>query len=206
MYLKYIPKIIHKGFPNFIFAIDSAKNEVYLTFDDGPNPKTTESLLELLKKLELKATFFCLGENLQKYSKLGQKLLENGHHVENHGFQHLDGFKISQEAFIQNYRKGKQVIADVLQVESRFFRPPYGRIKPGMHKKIDSKIVMWNLMPADFDKRVSLQKGQEIINKYLNSGSITVLHDNANSWQKLPKLLTTFKTILEQKRLKAEKL
>lgn len=206
MYLKYIPKIIHKSFPNYIFTIDSVENEVYLTFDDGPNPKTTEPLLQLLEKLELKATFFCLGENLEKYPKFGQKLLENGHQVENHGFQHLDGFKISQEAFIQNYRKGKQAIADVLQVESRFFRPPYGRIKPGTHKKIDSKIVMWNIMPADFDKRVSLQKGQEIIHKHLGSGSITVLHDNPNSWQKLPNLLSTFKKILEQKQLKAEKL
>lgn len=169
-------KFISYLFPKYVWKIPNSNNKVFLTFDDGPIPDVTEWVLDILKKENIKATFFCIGENIQKHPKIFERIKAEGHIVGNHTFNHLNGWKTKRNDYLKNFNLCEKEINT-----SNLFRPPYGKITPLQAKsilKMGNKIVMWDVLSYDFDNKISPQKCLNNIVKNTESGSIIVFHDS----------------------------
>jgi len=174
----YVAKLIY---PSLVWDMPSSENKIYLTFDDGPHPAITPMVLKILDKYDAKATFFCVGENIEKYPDTFQLIKQSGHTVGNHSHNHLNGWKTSNSKYYKNIKKSKQLI------NSKLFRPPYGRISPAQikHLKKEYKIIMWSVLSYDFDARVSKE---ECLNLSINNsaaGTIIVFHDSEKAKEKM---------------------
>lgn len=161
--------------------IPNKENKIFLTFDDGPHPEVTPEILNILDQYHVKASFFCVGQNVEKYPKVFQMLQDGNHQVGNHTFNHYNGWKKPVAAYVENVRKCSQYVASPL------FRPPYGRIKTSQIKALapDYQIIMWSLLVGDFDQTVGKEKCLDRMIKYTKSGSIIVLHDSLKTQSKL---------------------
>ena len=191
LYLTKIPPYIPKMFKNIVWHGDRNEKVVYLTFDDGPHPKSTPLILDVLNKFDVKATFFCLGQNVEKYPELFQRIIDEGHQVGNHSYSHLSGWTTSTNRYLKDIEKANQFI------DSNLFRPPYGRITPWQAKKLSThyRIIMWDIMPGDFDERLTQQKVTDNVIDNIEYGSVIVLHDNPMSGLQNIKLI--IKQIIE---------
>lgn len=161
-------------------------NTIYLTFDDGPCTESTQWILELLSKYNAKATFFCLGKNVQKHPALFEEIRKQGHTIANHGMHHLDGFKCSTEDYLADASEASKYI------HSSLFRPAYGRIKKSQYKALKKQgfqIVFWSLLTYDFDSSFTPEKRLNLIRKKTKSGSILVFHDSEKAFPQLQKEL-----------------
>lgn len=186
MYRFNIAKAAKFIYPDIFFPSDEEK-VLYLTFDDGPNMNTTPQLLAILEKFDVKATFFCLGKNVENNEDLFS-LIKNSHAIGNHGYLHLDGFKTPKKTYVDNVKNSEDII------ESNFFRPPYGRIRPAQYKLLKQKykIVLWTDMPGDFDVNVSKELLLERLISAIKPAAVIVLHDNLKSIEKLAYALPLF--------------
>ncbi|TDD96556.1 polysaccharide deacetylase family protein [Flavobacterium cellulosilyticum] len=183
---------IKQIFSNYIWAIPNNDNKVYLTFDDGPTPEITEWVLQELKKYNAKATFFCIGKNIEKHPDIFSKVITEGHSFGNHTFNHLNGWKSSTDEYLDNLKKCEVVMSipksKIQNLQSKIFRPPYGKIKPSQSKKLRQlgyKIIMWDVLSADFDTLISKEKCLENVLQNVQSGSIIVFHDNVKAFPNL---------------------
>jgi peptidoglycan/xylan/chitin deacetylase (PgdA/CDA1 family) len=179
----------------------SAKKNIYLTFDDGPHPEITEWVLNLLKKYNAAATFFCVGENITKHPGVFEEIIFQNHTVGNHTFNHLNGWKSPNKDYIHSVLKAEEVIhnSKFINHKSYLFRPPYGKIKTSQAKfliKEGYEIVMWDVLSADFDQNTSKEKCLQNVLKNTKPGSIIVFHDSEKAFKNLeyvlPKVLEYF--------------
>jgi peptidoglycan/xylan/chitin deacetylase (PgdA/CDA1 family) len=167
--------------------------EVYLTFDDGPTPVVTPWVLEQLAQAEAKATFFCLGRNVDKHPEIYEMILANGHSVGNHSYSHLKGFRSS----IKRYMDDINLASDM--IDSRLFRPPYGRIFPGQVKAVleHYDIIMWDVLSIDYNSGLSGERVLQNVVRNVKPGSIIVFHDSEkaadNLYYALPRTLEFLK-------------
>jgi peptidoglycan/xylan/chitin deacetylase (PgdA/CDA1 family) len=164
-------------YPEAIFRISAAYKELCLTFDDCPNPDNTPHILEILEANDVKAVFFCSGCEAEKYPALVRLIISKGHIVGNHGYNHLSGWKTKVSEYIENAARADEFTSPVL------FRPPYGRIRPAQYRVLIKKyrIVFWDLMPYDFDKKMASNRALNILKKKIRPGSVIVLHDKTSS-------------------------
>ncbi len=189
MLISSVPDILTRMFPSLVWKVNETQKVIYLTFDDGPIPETTEWILNTLKQFDAKATFFCVGENVQKHPELFDKILDDGHLVGNHTYNHLNGWNTNVDEYIENVEKAAKLI------KSNLFRPPRGMIRIEQAKKILEKyhIVMWNVLSVDYDKDVSPQQCLKNVSSNAKKGSIIVFHDSIkarkNMMYALPKTL-----------------
>ena len=175
---------IKKIFKNFVWDIPNYENKIFLTFDDGPTPEITNWVLDELKKYNAKATFFCIGNNIQKYPEIYQNLIEDGHSVGNHTFDHLNGWKNNAEKYIKNVLLAENFI----NAQPKLFRPPYGKIKTfqaNKLRKLGYKIIMWDVLSADFDNEITPEKYLQNVLSNIKSGSIIVFHDSQKASKNL---------------------
>lgn len=185
--------LIKKIFAKQFWDIPNTDNKIYLTFDDGPTPKITEWVLSELRKYNIKATFFCIGNNIEKHPEIFTKVIQEGHAIGNHTFNHWNGWKTSTEDYIKNCEQcsvvSNQLKMSKLQSDySQLFRPPYGKITPSQSKKLRQlgyKIIMWDVLSADFDTTISPEKCAENVVKNVVSGSIIVFHDSVKAFPNL---------------------
>ncbi|TRX04184.1 polysaccharide deacetylase family protein [Flavobacterium gawalongense] len=186
-------RIIKKIFSNYTWDIPNTENKVYLTFDDGPIPEITEWVLEELKTHNAKATFFCIGDNINKNNKIFKKVITEGHAIGNHTFNHLNGWKTTTEAYLENFKRCEEIIQQSgINLKSKFFRPPYGKIKTTQAKEISKlgyKIIMWDVLSADFDQNLSKEDCLENVLSNIESGSIIVFHDSIKAFKNLEYVL-----------------
>lgn len=147
---------------------------VYLTFDDGPIPEMTPWILDLLDEYNIKATFFCVGDNVRKYPELYKQLLEKGHRVGNHTFNHVQGIKMRTKNYLANACLGSQYI------DSDLFRPPHGHMRLRQFYKLRQyyNIIMWDVVTRDYSKLVTPEQVFNNVKKYTRNGSIIVFHDS----------------------------
>ena len=135
--------LIKKVFSNYIWEIPNNENKIYLTFDDGPTPEITTWVLNQLEQYNAKATFFCIGKNIIAHPKIYAQILEKGHCTGNHTFNHLNGWKTSTKKYIENFELCEATISnlksDISNLNSKIFRPPYGKIKTTQAKKLRQK-------------------------------------------------------------------
>jgi peptidoglycan/xylan/chitin deacetylase (PgdA/CDA1 family) len=194
-----MPRFIQRLYPERIWAFSRSSNSVFLTFDDGPIPEVTPWVLDELKKHNAKATFFCIGENVQKHPEVFQRILYEGHSVGNHTFNHLNGWKTATSEYIENIEKAKKQMHNSefkIQNSRLLFRPPYGKITSKQAKTLQKKgfkIVMWDIISYDYDTNVSEEKCLQNVLKNIRSGSVVVFHDSLKAEKNLryvlPKVL-----------------
>lgn len=181
------PEFVKLIFPELIW--DYRKNDekrIYLTFDDGPNPGTTPWILDTLKYYNAKATFFCVGANVEKNEELYQNILNQGHKSGNHSNNHLNGWKTKTSLYL------KDVEECANKVKSNLFRPPYGKIRlkqKNLLLKQNYKIVMWDIIAGDFDENIHPETCLKNITNFGKEGSIIVLHDSVKAWKNLEYVL-----------------
>ncbi|MGM1057135.1 MAG: polysaccharide deacetylase family protein [Bacteroidota bacterium] len=194
-YLKKISTIGKLLYPSLLWKLPSKQKILYLTFDDGPSPEITPWVLEILKIFEAKATFFCVGENVSTYPSIFQQILIEGHHIGNHTYNHLKGWKTSEKVYLENVQLAEAAIlkhSKPTTETNKLFRPPYGKILPGQIKsvqKLGYKIVMWDVISGDFDSKLSAENCYQNVIKNCSSGSIVVFHDSKKAANKLKEVL-----------------
>jgi peptidoglycan/xylan/chitin deacetylase (PgdA/CDA1 family) len=187
-------KLIKILFSKWIWDIPNTKKVVYLTFDDGPTPEVTSWVLDELNKYNFKATFFCIGDNIRKYPVIFKKIISEGHAVGNHTFNHLNGWKTSTQNYIDNTELCQEIIDKNMQYnsDSKIFRPPYGKIKTAQSRallKMGYKIIMWDVLSADFDGKITNEECLNNVIMNLQPGSIIVFHDSIKAFEKLKYVL-----------------
>lgn len=181
--------MIYWGIPTFIAKIFSLykwhgerKNKtLYITFDDGPTPGVTEEVLEILDQYSAKATFFCLGRNVDRHRPLYEKILVRGHKTGNHTYSHLKGWKTTAKTYIQDVELASKYI------QSDLFRPPYGRIKRIQTKYLQKRfrLIMWDVLTHDYNNKISPKVSLKYSIKHTRNGSIIVFHDSLKSSKNL---------------------
>lgn len=190
------PVLLMKLFPGLIWHFSSRgeerENHLFLTFDDGPTPEVTPWVLDCLKEYGARGTFFCLGRNVEKYPEIYRQIINEGHAVGNHTYSHLKGWKTPNSEYFNDIRLAQQ------NIDSRLFRPPYGRFSKSQIREIrkDYEIVMWDVLSQDFDKSISPQKCLANVEAHIRPGSIIVFHDSVkarkNLYYVLPQLLEKY--------------
>lgn len=185
MYLASSPLLLRKLYSSLIWKLPGSEKRIYLTFDDGPIPQITPWVLDLLSEYNAKATFFCIGKNVERNTDIFKSILSQGHSIGNHTYTHLNGWRSSVTDYLNDINKCGELI------DSNLFRPPYGKIKRSQIRHIlpSHKIIMWDILSRDFDENLNLEKGFEYIKKHVKPGSIIVFHDSIKAWPRLQILL-----------------
>lgn len=200
-------RIIKWIFPNYVWNIPNDEQKVFLTFDDGPTPEITEWVLEQLKKYNAKATFFCIGNNIEKYPEIFQKTIAEGHAIGNHTFDHLNGWKTTTEEYIENAKLYETQNPKL--VTRNLFRPPYGKIKHSQSKilrKLGYKIIMWDVLSRDYDQSISATQCLENVLSNIETGSIIVFHDSVKAEHNLKYVLPKTLEFLKEKGFVCDKI
>lgn len=185
MYLQRLPALVRLFLPRAQFeGPDPAA--VYLTFDDGPEPSASPWVLEQLDKYEAKATFFLIGKNVLEHAEIYDQIKALGHTIGNHTHNHLNGSQTST----------KDYVADVIRagkwMNTKLFRPPYGRITHRQAKALEKqgfRIVLWSLLTGDFDTKLTPSACAEHTLLLVKPGDIVVLHDSVKAFPRLEYLL-----------------
>ncbi|MFM7565824.1 MAG: polysaccharide deacetylase family protein [Flavobacteriales bacterium] len=171
-------------YPRCLWVLPRDK-AVYLTFDDGPHPVATPIVLQTLKKHNVKATFFCVGNNIKAYPKLYEAILFAGHTVGNHTFNHENGWNTSSKNYLNS------VLATRTLCPSTLFRPPYGKISIRQRKqilKLNFKIIMWSWISQDYNNNITNQKILNSLSR-VTPGDILVFHDNDKTSHRIGNLI-----------------
>lgn len=180
MFLHRTPKVLQWLYPSLLWQVKTANKELYLTFDDGPIPNLTEFILDVLSEFKIKATFFCVGDNLKKHPQIAQRALDEGHKLGNHSYNHLNGWQTSTVDYISNIVRCQRLLYDFDSAVKPLLRPPYGKIKYSQIKLLKKKytIVMWDVLSGDFSAKINPEKCLEQSIRATKPGSIIIFHDN----------------------------
>ncbi|MDQ3108695.1 MAG: polysaccharide deacetylase family protein [Bacteroidota bacterium] len=187
------PYLLRKLYPGAIWRMNKTEKKIYLTFDDGPVPGVTPEALSVLKTFGVKATFFCVGNNVEKHPEIYQQVIAEGHTTANHTFNHVDGWNTSTKEYLS------EVAHCTRFVSSGLFRPPYGRMRPPQRKAISGKysIILWDVLTYDFDKTLTGETCLQLALKNSREGSIVVFHDSEKAKERmlyaLPKYIEEMK-------------
>lgn len=174
MLIEQLPTVYRKIFPGTVWRLPRKEKTVFLTFDDGPIPEVTTFVLDFLREKGIKATFFCVGDNVRKHPEIFQRILDEGHQVGNHTFNHLQGLYTSSKDYIRNVEKADELI------KSPLFRPPHGILRyiQFMTLRRKFKIVFWDVVTRDYNRKLNGEEVLGIVKKYTRDGSIIVFHDS----------------------------
>jgi peptidoglycan-N-acetylglucosamine deacetylase len=190
------PKFIQKLFPSITWRKENAQNNIWLTFDDGPHQESTPFILNVLKEEQVKATFFLVGEQMEKHPELLNQIISEGHIVANHSYSHKNGWLSNNSTYFNDIEKCQKLIP-----ENKLFRPPYGKISPLQisHLKKNYKIILWDVLSWDFSLYNTPKKVKESVLKNTVSGSIILFHNNQKSFKNLQSILKETIQELKQK-------
>lgn len=181
-------------FSGLTWRIPTPEKKVYLTFDDGPVPGPTEFVLETLNQFKAKATFFCIGDNVRKHPQIFKQVVERGHVIGNHTFNHIKGWSTSTNDYVANIEKCETQFNSEGVSRSKLFRPPYGRInfKQTRQLKATYKIIMWDVLTHDYLQSLKPEKSLAGSLKVTRPGSIVVFHDSLKAERTLRYVLPRY--------------
>ena len=168
-------------YPKALWRMDKHEHAVYLTFDDGPIPESTPFILKTLREYGVKATFFMVGENVLRYHNLYNQIVEEGHQVGNHTFNHLGAFRHWSLTYVMNTQKANELI------HAHLFRPPHGWMRSSTYGWLSMKyqIVRWDVVTRDYSKWLTAEDVLNNVKRYARNGSIITFHDSLKSIDKL---------------------
>ncbi len=181
MLIEQPPKILHWLYPRALWRMDKNVKAVYLTFDDGPIPSITPWVLDLLDHYGIKATFFLVGDNVRKHPEEFRMIVERGHRLGNHTFNHIGGFRHLSYNYLENTDKANEML------HTDLFRPPHGWMRWGQYIVLRKKyrIVMWDLVTRDYSNRLNGEQVLQNVKHYVRNGSIITFHDSLKSEKNL---------------------
>lgn len=182
MYLTKTPWWLRALYPSLVWRMPAGEKKIYLSFDDGPHPVATPFVLDQLAEYGAKASFFCIGKNVAAEPAIYQRIIAEGHTVGNHTHQHLNGWKTSDADYLSDTMHAAGYI------QSDLFRPPYGRIKRSQIKRLHGKgmkIIMWDVLSADFDTGLTSQASLSYVLYHTRPGSIVLFHDSEKAWDRM---------------------
>lgn len=179
---------------HLVWNVPTKEREVFITFDDGPSEHTTDQILEYLKQYDAKASFFCVGKNVQFNPKLFQKIIDDGHLIGNHTYDHNNGWQTSKKRYVNSVYRCESIFG------TDYFRPPFGKmtIPQIWALKNRFKIVMWSLLSGDFDVNADPDELLQDLKKSVKSGDIIVFHDSAKAKNNVLSILPRFLAFLEE--------
>jgi peptidoglycan/xylan/chitin deacetylase (PgdA/CDA1 family) len=195
MLIERPPKLYRSLYRGSHWRFNKDKKVVYLTFDDGPIPEITPWVLDLLDKYNIKATFFCVGDNVRKYPEIYQMVQDRGHVVGNHTFHHVQGLKITAKSYLQDVKEAETLI------KSKLFRPPHGHMRLPQFYALRKhyKVIMWDVVTRDYSRLKTAEQVFGIVKKYTRNGSIIVFHDSIKSGDRMKEALPkSIEWLLEQ--------
>lgn len=180
-----LPGFITSLYKDAVWRFSETDRVVYLTFDDGPIPEITPWVLDLLKSENIPATFFCVGENVMKYPEIYRQILDRGHSVGNHTFNHWQGLKQDNLAFFRNIEKA------ALYIDSNLFRPPHGWMKTSQYQYLKNrfKIIMWDVISCDYNSKITPERVFRNITDFVRPGSVITFHDSIKAEKNLKETL-----------------
>ncbi|MDL2320409.1 polysaccharide deacetylase family protein [Alistipes sp. OttesenSCG-928-B03] len=170
------PRFLKKLMPALVWNMDG-EQDVFITFDDGPTPGITEWIIDTLARYDAKATFFCLGKNVEQHPDVFRKIIEAGHATGNHTYSHQKGWRMSTERYVEDVDFAAQLIPGDL------FRPPYGRIKPAQARVLGERyhLIMWDVLSRDYSSLITPRQCTRNVLKHVRAGSVVVFHDSRKS-------------------------
>lgn len=179
-------------FPKLHWKVKTNEKVIYLTFDDGPIPEITPWVLETLDKYNVKATFFMVGNNVAQNPNEFQQVVDAGHVVANHTFNHSRGKQLTVEQYLEEIAQCEQVLKG--HNTKMMFRPPNGSFTKAQRKEIlkKYKIIMWDLLTGDFDKNRTAEDILKTSIKLTSKGSIVLMHDSVKAWDRVRYLLPNY--------------
>jgi peptidoglycan/xylan/chitin deacetylase (PgdA/CDA1 family) len=180
-----VPDILPSLFPHLLWRVNTARPEIYLTFDDGPHPQITPWVLETLHQYRANGTFFCVGQNVERYPETYERIIAEGHRTGNHTHRHLKGWSHNTTRYVADIHECAGI------VKSNLFRPPYGRITPAQIRALHPqyRIVMWDLLSRDYEKNLNVQQALNVLIRKARPGSVLVFHDSEKAEHNLRILL-----------------
>ncbi|MDR1054286.1 MAG: polysaccharide deacetylase family protein [Prevotellaceae bacterium] len=185
------PDFLRKLFPALIWSFPDEEKIIYMTFDDGPNVEVTPWVLQKLEEFNVKATFFCLGKNVEQYPDVYKMIIDAGHAVGNHSYSHIRGWGVAVGDYVQDFDLAANFI------DSNLIRPPYGRITPTQARVLNEryKLIMWDILSRDYSRAITRRRCVRNVVKHLRPGAIIVFHDSLKAQRNLcytlPRVLET---------------
>lgn len=178
MFIEQPPQFIRYLYPSAIWRMDKDERAVYLTFDDGPIPRVTPWVLDILDRYGIKATFFMVGDNIRKHPDEFRMVVERGHRIGNHTFNHIRGLSYDINSYMENTDKASEVM-----MNTNLFRPPHGYMSPKQYAELKKryKIIMWDLVTRDYNRKFTGEQILQKVKKYVRNGSIITFHDSLKS-------------------------
>lgn len=180
-----LPKIATRYFPQALWRLPGKEKRVVLTFDDGPITEVTPWVLELLRKENIKACFFCVGENVQRHPEVFQQIVDEGHQIGNHTFNHMQGMQNTDEDYFKNIEKAAQFIP------SSLMRPPHGWMRKSQYREVSKhyQIVMWDIISRDYDATLSAESVKNNVLNFVRPGSVIIFHDSLKAQKNMQSAL-----------------
>jgi peptidoglycan/xylan/chitin deacetylase (PgdA/CDA1 family) len=185
MLIEKPPRLYRNLYSGSHWKFNTDEKAIYLTFDDGPVPEVTPWVLDLLDSYGIKATFFCVGDNVLRYPEIYQTVQERGHAVGNHTFHHLQGWKVTTQTYLQDVENAAKLI------NSNLFRPPHGHMRlPQFYAlKKKYKVIMWDVVTRDYSRLMTAGQVFEVVKKYTCNGSVIVFHDSLKAGDRMKESL-----------------
>lgn len=198
MYLTKSPWLLKKAYPKLTWHQPPGKPSIFLTFDDGPIPIVTPFVLKILKAYHAKATFFCIGDNVNKHPDVYEQVKNDGHAIGNHTYNHLNGWGTADNVYLENTLKNDNLL------HTNLFRPPYGRIKRSQVRLLkkarpEMQFIMWDVLSGDFDINLDPEKCLQNVLKHTRPGSIIVFHDSLKAFPRLEYVLPRAMEVWKEK-------
>lgn len=176
------PALLRQMHTDRLWRVATAEKKIYLTFDDGPIPGVTHRVLDILRDYNARATFFCVGANIEKNPDVYQQILAEGHSTGNHTWSHMNGWKNDSRRYYADVEKCAAIC------DSKLFRPPYGRMKPSQSRylrKLGYKMIMWDVLSCDFDPQITKEQCLANVLNYTREGSLVIFHDSVKAADKM---------------------
>ena len=196
MLIEQPSKWLRRLYPGALWRVNPEEKAVYLTFDDGPIPEVTPWVLDLLDRYGVKATFFMVGDNICKHPDMFREVVERGHRIGNHTFNHIRGFSrkyFTSYSYLENTEKAYDLMRDQMrglncsesQLRPLLFRPPHGHMGWAQYITLKRRyrIVMWDLVTRDYSKKLRGPQVLANVLRYTRNGSIITFHDSIKSWK-----------------------
>ena len=196
MLIEQPSKWLRRLYPGALWRVNPEEKAVYLTFDDGPIPEVTPWVIDQLERYGVKATFFMVGDNISKYPEIFRLVVEKGHRMGNHTFNHIRGFSrkyFTSYSYLENTEKAYDLMREQMkglncserQLRPLLFRPPHGHMGWAQYITLKRRyrIVMWDLVTRDYSKKLRGPQVLANVLRYTRNGSIITFHDSLKSWQ-----------------------